>query len=297
MGSGLAGSNSSIFLYGINLWDEDTGENYLTFGKSSAVRTVTCIWTDRNIMVNNLGGFSGFNLYNQFYYIPAASYPAAPGLLFFSKIDIQGLGVRQSNTYQQGGVLVGYQWARCRIHYESLPWPPLQPGILSIDYAVDSVTMPQPTIQTLDAATGAYMTKVGGVLTPLWKFATTGNFVNAAQIPGKQNILINLTWQIFNQLSIPASTLYAYAGKVNSTSFLGASEGQVLFPGARTNRRLNTQGVEMWDITYPFLYNSFGWQSVYNPQTGLFEKIVDQNSDPPFPEADLNSLVPGIAVP
>lgn len=293
MAGGLAGSNSSVFLYGVNLWDEDVEENYVTFGKSSAVRTVTCLWNDRTTMINNLGGFSGFNLINQFYYQPAVSFPAAPGLMYFSSVKTMGIGVRSQTAYQGGQNMVGYQWCRAKILYESLPWPPQAPGMLSIDYSVESVAMPAPTNATLDPATGAYMATA---TVPLWKFATTHNFVNAAQIPSRQVVLVNLTWQIFNQLSLPTATLQAYAGSVNNATFLGAAAGQVMFAGAKTNRRMNTQGVEAWDITYPFLYNSVtaGWNGVYNPNTGNFEKIVDQNGNPPFTEMNLSTLVPSL---
>lgn len=268
-------STTQVPLYGINVWDVDTQESYVTFGKSEAIRTIWCAWDDRNILINNIGGFGGYNLVNIFYYSTAAPYAAAPGLLFAQRVDVQGLGVKNITTYVGGASMVGYDTcAICKIHYGSLPWPPQQPGMLSIDYSADEIILPQTT--------------------SVWKFATTGNVVDASQFPSRRNINVALTWKTFNNFSIPSSTFMAYAGAVNSDTFLGASPGQVLFAGAKTTRQLNTVGVEAWDITYPFIFNEIGWNDIYNPQTGNFEKVVDQNGNPPFPGMTLNNLVPGI---
>ena len=278
-------STTQISLAGVQVWDEDTKESYRHFSKSSAIRTVLCNWSDRGSLVNNLGGFAGYNAQHIYQYFLPSTYPQAPTLLFYNGVDIEGVGVRTTDTFG----MVGYKYARAKIHYESLPFNPANNNgaQLQVDYSVEDIILPQPAAATL-GDDGSI--QVNG--SSLWKFKTTGNSVNAAQIPTKKLITVTLNSLTFNLLSIPLSNLMQYAGAVNSAPFLGAAEGQVRFLGAKSSRRPNYANIESWDLTKPFVYNSIGWQNVYNPQTGLFETIVDQNGNPPFDEMDLNLIYP-----
>jgi hypothetical protein len=113
--------------------------------------------------------------------------------------------------------------------------------------------------------------------------------------PAKVQIPITILNLTFHKLPyMPTPQIRLLRGRVNSTPFLGAGAGQVLFKGGETERTFNTDGSTVQELKMTFYErdSNFLWNSgptLANPYT--WEPKVDSNGNKPFFVADLNPLL------
>lgn len=273
---------SAITYFGVYpMWDEGTMENIKTYGRSTAVRTMLCKWTDRITLANNIFALSGVNLSQQPYYQEAAPYPDAPYLLFFDTFNSEGafgsnaevgVGVTQQLYIGSNG-LVSYPYCRVRLTYASRPWDLSTLQVTNLDFGIEEVSLPS----------GSFF----------WVSDNTP--VPQVAVPSLRVISCTISVTQYNQPSIPFAILTSYVGKVNSTPIFGLPAGTVLLGSPKSSQRITVAGTVNVDVTYPFTWLSVGWQKKFRPGMG-FQAIQDSSSQPPFQTANLNGVLTGIIV-
>jgi hypothetical protein len=116
-----------------------------------------------------------------------------------------------------------------------------------------------------------------------------------ASIPASitiHNLIMTLTYHKLPYL--PMGLADSVIGCVNSTQFLGAAAGLVIFRGPDTHRDFNTDGSVVQEVKMTFAKRpaAYPWNSGpsrLNPYT--FVPVKDSNNNPPFRTADLNVLL------
>jgi hypothetical protein len=120
--------------------------------------------------------------------------------------------------------------------------------------------------------------------------------------PGFPIGVINFTRGRRNLPNLPVSTILGCAQKpINSTNFLGADPGTVLFNGGRAHRRVwsNTSTISasggVWDVEYSFTVRpQIPWDHIATRDSGTnysFKKVKFNNGDPFIGRSDLNVLL------
>lgn len=117
----------------------------------------------------------------------------------------------------------------------------------------------------------------------------------AGDVPAKIQVpttVLNLT---FHELPyLPVTAMRNLRGRVNSTAFLGAATGLVLFRGGSTQRKFNADGSVVQEVKLCFEERDshYPWNS--GPTKGApytWVPVVDTNGNKPYKTADLNPLV------
>lgn len=190
-----------------------------------------------------------------------------------------------TNTYAQG--------ARVTVQYKTLPQDGGGTG--------SDPDRPDGTTLVVQVNGGTELSSIPG---RAWRWNTAGApAVDPDQFTG---ILIptadyNLTW---GRVPIPPwETMRTMRGKVNSLPFLGAPAGTLLFAGYQARRLFQfLEDGGFWEFDYVFReqanYNAAGtqvrgWNYFYREQASGGEhylKIVNEDGDPPYKEADFQDL-------
>jgi hypothetical protein len=250
-------------------WDEGTKENLRRDGKSTAVRTILCNWTDRIAIASLVIGGSvttgGSNIFTY-----GQPYPDLPAFVC-TGFATQGVGL---NAIGPNG-LVAYQYARCQITYEPNQLQNTGVGYIEIDN--------QSHYYQLNTTKPSFKWTSGGV-------GVTGTGVPADQVPVAFIKTSKVT--IERETATLNESLYLQLqNNTNSTTIFGASEGQMIFWGAKSRRKVMAFGQSNYTVTLSFEYNSAGWNYLYNPNTKNFESFAYTNGNLLYPESDLNSLL------
>jgi hypothetical protein len=273
----------SVTYLGIQVWDEACGETKINrFGKSTAFRQVLMSWLDRVPFINAVGAYAGINVAFQPFYVPAISYPDAPGFLGFDSLETEGLATLPTGTTIGPNGMVGYGLARMRITFASPPYLEIDQGVLSIDFAIQDLELP--------TNINSYFFN-GSSSTP----------VDSSQVPAQEATFTSFTWTKFNLASIPTSTIEAAcATPIDNSGLFGTSVGNLRLMGVKTNRRMGQTGAEMWDQTVVLVNNPFGWNNVFFPHalggTDTFTPISDHAGNPPF-KLDTGGNIPALCGP
>jgi hypothetical protein len=113
--------------------------------------------------------------------------------------------------------------------------------------------------------------------------------------PAKIQLGITIMSLTFHDLPyLPTQPMQDLAGKVNSATFLGAAAGLVLYKGGDTDRKLQTDGSTVQEISMTFHKRQVGFEwnklpSKTNPYT--WTTVTDSNGNSPFLTGDLNTLL------
>jgi hypothetical protein len=271
-------SNLSAFqisYLGVNLLDEGCGEKIVRFGKSSGYRQFLMSWTDRITLINNVGALAGFNVTNQYFYQNAVSYPDAPGLLYYSDIDDEGIPGPPTGLNTGPNGMVGYLLCRMRLNFQTNPYLELDQGTLSMNYANQDVGLDK------------------NISTFWFNGDTTTPAIDSSQIPALQITMTSFVWEVFNLASIPTATISAaIAAPIDQSGAFGTSTangGTLRLMGFDTTRRVAQNGQEMWSMKQVYVQNPAGWNCVWQPKswnnnTGsdAFVEVLDKNGNPPF---------------
>lgn len=97
----------------------------------------------------------------------------------------------------------------------------------------------------------------------------------------------SLQWE--RVLDVPWSAIRACIGKVNGSTFVGASTETLLFVGAEITSK-SSLGRTMYDIQYKLSERPSGWNKFLRASTGTFERIVFKNGVNPYSLTDLSIL-------
>jgi len=262
-------ASQSITYGGVQIWDEGTVEDFQRFGRSTAVRTIVCTWQNRITLINTIMGAGGINAASQYFYNPDTPYPDAPFLLFIDKIHCEGITGPNGPVVDPNG-MVGYDLARLKLTYSSLPYDYDNLNVTSLDYATEEIVL-DPTQSTF-----------------YWN-GNTSTPVPAGMFPSLRVAIVTLTITQYNQVEVPAPTVMSLAGNVNSSAIMGCGTGTLRFDGCKSVRRLSMAGIANYDCTFQFTYNPQGWNNKYLAGTG-WTPIADASNKPPFTLADLTPL-------
>ncbi len=116
--------------------------------------------------------------------------------------------------------------------------------------------------------------------------------VPAVLYASRRIVTVSLFYSLRDVPTLRFDVITACADAVNSTTFLGAAPGHVVFEGMRKRRRLLATGETNWDESMAFTWRTEPWNNVYNKATGTFDKIVNKITGlTPHHERDLNELL------
>jgi hypothetical protein len=106
----------------------------------------------------------------------------------------------------------------------------------------------------------------------------------------KSNIIV---WNItFHRCPyMPIQLLTAAGGCVNSSTFMGAPAGQVLFKGPRTHRDINPDGSYIQSVQLVFHFRNKSWNKVFRQDTLLWDGLVDGSGNGPYTTYNLGNLL------
>lgn len=263
-------TGQAINYLGIQLYDEGVQEHWDRWGRNTAIRTVLCGWEDRTVLIEAAMGLSTVNSAGQSQANAAIPYPDAPQFLFVDKVDV--VGVPGEGGLKVGvNSMVGYKYARCELHYSTLPYDQGDYNVTSLDYAVEEVSVPD-----------------GGFI-----WADDSTPVPAGSFPSLRVVTVTISIEQFNQVQIPSAVVMSLGGKVNSGVFFGQAAETIIFLGARSQRRMALNGLPNQDMTYTFQFNPNTWNKKLKKQSGgslAWVKITGPSGNPPFLLGDFTPL-------
>jgi hypothetical protein len=222
--SNLINSNTSIFIGGVEVWDEGTRERF-DRQTNRAVRTLVCRWSDRANLIRQIRGDDTISVGNVDVF-PAQAYPDFD-FLYPESFEIEGIPPMTSSA--RG--LPSYAFARVKVTYSTL-----DPGDEALDVASQVLTLPR---------TG-----------PVLKFVGSSEEVPFQDSPGYALPVLTHTKGLVRLSGIPRGKLINAAKKpLNETEFLGYPPRTVLFDGGRGARYTyaSATGGVVYDLFYRFL--------------------------------------------
>lgn len=210
-------------------------------------------------------------------------HPLSPNLYCRSAVVVEGLGnpVLNSSGYPNydGGALIRasyrpapFDFAGGNLNNQIDPSTPLNWCTQELDFSSETYTIAN---NTFSYSSGP----ISG--------ATTG-------VPAKFSIPITTLTLTFHQLPyLPMTTVRNLRGRVNSTTFLGAAAGLVLFKGCKTVREWNTDGTSVQKVQLTFEERDAlnPWNSLPSPSGLTWYPVADSLGTKMYPLADLSPLV------
>jgi hypothetical protein len=235
-------------------------------------------WSDTDKFINALLGFGTASGSGGSIAVTRGiphQHPLSPNLVCVAARVVEGLGnpILNSSGYPNydGGALI-------QAEYKS---PPFDFSGGNLNNQIDPATPLNWCTQELSYSTEIFTVSSSDPTKP----------------PAKIQVPITVMTLTFHKLPyLPMSTVRSLRGKVNSTTFLGAAAGLVLFKGADTHREFNTDGSVCQEVKLTFNERSSGypWNSApskANPYTTPWPAVTDGNGNPPFATADLSPLI------
>lgn len=102
-------------------------------------------------------------------------------------------------------------------------------------------------------------------------------------------IIMSLT---FHRLPyIPMSAVRTCIGMTNSTTFMGAQAGRVLFTGAHVSREMDNSGAITQKVNMTFKERSQDWNKRLRPDDMSWQYVYGPNNYSPYKSTDLNALL------
>lgn len=126
------------------------------------------------------------------------------------------------------------------------------------------------------------------------KFTSGAHSGDVVGIPFKINVPITYLNLTFHKVPyMPAASIRAVQGNVNSTTFLGAPAGYVLFKGARVVRDCNSDGTVVQKVMLVFANRTAtGQKWNYLPDIDLgWQSVAASGGATLYPTADLNTII------
>lgn len=210
-------------------------------------------------------------------------HPLSTNLACVSASLIMGLGnpVINASGYPDydGGALIAAE-------YRPLTWDPITPDL---NNSIDPSTSIIYCTQDLNLRTETF-TVPGHAL----KFTAGPNSGETTDVPGKIQIPITELSLTFHQLPyMPVTAIRTLRGKVNSTTFLGATAGTVLFSAGSTTRDFNADGSVVQKVILHFTERSslHKWNTLPSSKNLQWYDVQDNIGNKMYDIADLTPLV------
>ena len=113
-----------------------------------------------------------------------------------------------------------------------------------------------------------------------------------AGVPFKKFVNLIVMRLTFHRLPyMPTGAIRPYKNKYNTSTFLGASSGKVLFKGCQTQREASTDGSIVQRATLTFIEREANWNSYWRRDTMAWDTMVDGSSNATYTGADLTQLL------
>ncbi len=248
----------------------------------TAQKGFLCPWGDRYTVAQALLGLSATTHIGELTLNTPKQYPER-ATMYAHDIGIQGVGFPQEGT---NGVMAFYR-AIISVNYQCLPWSfegidlglyynnidPATPLIYcrqTMDYSTCWITIPH---KGLKFAGGAFLHRDWKM--PLCQIEMNLTFIRVPYLPGQ------VAFQVAK-------------APLNSTTFLGAPPGYVIFNGWRNEQTRDTAGNFTQDINMSFSFRSVPWDQDWNPlgAPAAFQQVQDGAGNPIMQRSDLNILIP-----
>jgi hypothetical protein len=213
-------------------------------------------------------------------------HPLSPNLSCVNASLVQGLGnpIINANGYPDfdGGALIAAE-------YRPLTWDAVTPDR---NNSIDPTTSILYCTQEIN-----FSTETMTIGNNTFKFSSGTASGLTTGVPAKFSIPItNLVLTIHQLPYMPMQAVRSLRGKVNSTVFLGSPAGTVLFRGARSTRRFNTDGTVVQEIQLILDERNplHPWNSLPSRVTLVWAPVTDDGTSggtKMFEVADLTPLL------
>lgn len=210
------------------------------------------------------------------------AHPLSPNLYCQSATVVEGLGnpVLSSNGYPDfdGGALIQAEYRPSPFDFGPNP-----------NHQIDPEKPIPWCTQEIDFGTELYTIKDNN-------FVYLGGSLSGDEtgMPAKIQIPITTLTLTFHKLPyLPMIAVRQLRGRVNSTEFLGAATGTVLFKGAKTSREYNEDGTICQKVVLTFAERdgAHPWNSLPSPSGLTWQPVVDGFGNKFYDTADLNPLI------
>lgn len=264
-----------------NVWDcyrtEVVSQKYTEQGVDW---TMLCDWKQRYAIANAMIGGGAITGDTTFFY-NGWPYPDNPNWLA-QKISM-GPDQPQGQALQQTDApfLSQFQRAKMVVHFGVPPFTSNQNNVGEDELDFCSNSTPQ-------TGTTTAFTFVGG---------------GGGDVPGDMNLpitytTIKYTKTVYNRSGLNLPLIRSLVNHINSSPFLGAPNGTVLFQGGKSRRKITAAGALNWDITFQFEDNSSilggtqaGWNKLWKAGVGWTPFVIKTLGTNLFPDGDLNQLL------
>lgn len=225
--------------------EELDGSGVLDFARDSGYsgqRLLTCDWDDAETVIAALaGGVQEFG--SEWRHTPPAKWPTKP--IYVTAVNRVGLGVVRSSDADG---FPTYDRAKLDVSYTTLPYDTeeTEGGETTfqeeqLDFGGQFLTVPKETFY------------IDGVSPKVWVDENVGKVVP------------HVDWTLvrYNVPVIPRSAIRTCLGKINDSTFQGASPNLVLFYGAACRRKITSEGVQPWRVTLKLKERGESWLKVF----------------------------------
>lgn len=210
-------------------------------------------------------------------------HPLSPNLFCVSASLVTGLGNPVLNTTgypdYDGGALIAAE-------YRALSWDPIE---VNRNNSIDPTTSILYCTQELDFSSETYT--VGNHTFKYSSGVLSG--INTSS-PAKFTIPVTELVLTFHQFPyLPMIAVRNLRGRVNTSTFLGAAAGCVLFRGGKTTREFNTDGTVVQKVQMMFAERDalHKWNWLPSPYSLTWYPVADLDGTTMFPTADLSPLL------
>lgn len=244
------------------------GSGRISLGSSQgAQRQLVCTWADAVQFAILLRGWKILGP-GSFQVVTPAVHPSNIGM-YATDVSIERMGKPTGeNTWENAKLNVSYLQLLMNVSLNSGPTTDL------LDEALDF---------------SAEMVDLG---TDGWVYEGTSEKVDRQLQKIVPMVSYNITQ--YHVTTIPLHAIYTTLGCLNSSTFRGASSGQMLYAGASAQRKIvgsfNNVTYLDWTITHKFLYANRDLNSEWRTSTGAFQKVTGNGGATKFTYADFTAL-------
>jgi hypothetical protein len=113
-----------------------------------------------------------------------------------------------------------------------------------------------------------------------------------SKTPVKKEVGITVLDMTFYRVPyMPTPLFRSLRNRVNSSSFMGAPAGSVLFKGARTHKEINGDGSYVQSVQLIFHERDQLWNKVFRPDTLAWDTLQDGGGAGPYTSGNLSQLL------
>jgi hypothetical protein len=224
-------------------------------------------------------------------YNPRQNCPTNPRL-YALHADIEYFAEQNDTTGPYAGgtvVLPGFDTATVAVEYGNLTWPQITSDDPGGEQSFPNDDIPgEPYVFAeceIDMATELITVANAGLT-----FATSPNIPLDAPIVVRQAVS---TWRITRHQfpNLPYKQVMAMLGQLNQSTFLGQTQGLVLFDDARTKQVMTSDGTKCQGFELVFKVKTLDWNRFIRPDKMIWDTVADGSGNNPYTYTDLKPLL------